>query len=70
MNMIESYRFTAAVSMSIAYGYDVLPRDDRFVEISEKAVLMMSDSTFPGAQLVSAFPIRETVHASRPPFVP
>ncbi|KAI0315784.1 cytochrome P450 [Amylostereum chailletii] len=49
--------FAASIAMSIAYGYDVKPREDRFVAIAEKAVHKLSLSTFPGAQAVNAFPI-------------
>ncbi|KAJ6585036.1 cytochrome P450 [Mycena capillaripes] len=47
----------SAVIMSTMYGYDVEPRNDRFVAISENAVKKLSDSFFPGAAVVNTFPI-------------
>jgi hypothetical protein len=47
----------AAIIMSIVYGYDVQPYNDRFVTISENAVKKMAESLFPGAMAVNTFPI-------------
>jgi hypothetical protein len=43
--------------MSIVYGYDVQPYNDRFVTISENAVKKIAESFFPGAMAVNTFPI-------------
>jgi hypothetical protein len=43
--------------MSIVYGYDVQPSNDRFVALSENTVKKLSDSFFPGAVAVNTFPI-------------
>ncbi|KAJ7928115.1 cytochrome P450 [Mycena leptocephala] len=47
----------AAIIMSIVYGYDVQPYNDRFVTISENAVKKIAESFFPGAMAVNTFPI-------------
>ncbi|KDQ55455.1 hypothetical protein JAAARDRAFT_180898 [Jaapia argillacea MUCL 33604] len=47
----------AATVMSIAYGYEVAPTNDRFVQIVEDAVAMLSQAFFPGATLVNYFPM-------------
>ncbi|KAJ7935572.1 cytochrome P450 [Mycena leptocephala] len=47
----------AATIMSIVYGYDVQPSNDRFVALSENTVKKLSDSFFPGAVAVNTFPI-------------
>ncbi|KAJ6477370.1 cytochrome P450, partial [Mycena vitilis] len=47
----------AAAIMATVYGYDVKPRNDRFVTLSENAVKKLSDSFFPGAAAVNIFPI-------------
>ncbi|KAI0315327.1 CyP450 monooxygenase [Amylostereum chailletii] len=45
-----------AVAMSVAYGYDVSPLEDKFLAIAEKSVHMLATSTFLAAQAVNAFP--------------
>ncbi|KAK7048377.1 O-methylsterigmatocystin oxidoreductase [Favolaschia claudopus] len=47
----------AATIMKIVYGYNVKPSNDRFVELSDKAMKKLGDSFFPGAVAVNAFPI-------------
>jgi hypothetical protein len=47
----------AAIIMSIVYGYDVQPYNDRFVTLSENAVKKLTESVFPGAMVVNTFPI-------------
>ncbi|KAK7048376.1 O-methylsterigmatocystin oxidoreductase [Favolaschia claudopus] len=49
--------FGAATIMKIVYGYNVKPSNDRFVQLSDKAVKKLGDSFFPGAVAVNAFPI-------------
>ncbi|KAF8147296.1 cytochrome P450 [Mycena galopus ATCC 62051] len=47
----------AATIMSIIYGYEVKPSNDRFVALSENAVKKLLESVFPGAIAVNTFPI-------------
>ncbi|KAF7365150.1 O-methylsterigmatocystin oxidoreductase [Mycena venus] len=47
----------AAIIMSTVYGYEVKPKNDRFVGLAESAVKKISESVFPGAAAVNAFPI-------------
>jgi len=49
--------FTSGLSMSVAYALSA-PDENRFLAVSEAAGVMLGESTFPGAQLVNAFPIR------------
>ncbi|KAF7374567.1 O-methylsterigmatocystin oxidoreductase [Mycena sanguinolenta] len=46
-----------AIIMATIYGYEVQPTNDHFVSLSEDAVKRISDSVFPGAVAVNAFPI-------------
>ncbi|KAJ6508704.1 cytochrome P450 [Mycena sanguinolenta] len=48
---------TAAIIMATVYMYDVHPTNDRFVTLAETAMKKLSDSFFPGAMVVNAFPI-------------
>ncbi|KAI0064142.1 cytochrome P450 [Artomyces pyxidatus] len=48
--------YAASIAMSIAYGYDIAPKNDRFVDIAEQALEMFSAAFFPGAAIVNAFP--------------
>lgn len=48
---------TAAVSISIAYGYDVKAKNDHFVNLAEDAASRLCFAVFPGATLVNALPI-------------
>ena len=43
--------------MSMAYAHDVSHSEDRYIDITEQAVGMLSGSVFPGAKLVNALPI-------------
>ncbi|KAF7365164.1 Cytochrome p450 [Mycena venus] len=47
----------AAIIMSTVYGYEVKPSNDRFVGLAESAVKKVTESVFPGAVAVNAFPI-------------
>ncbi|KAF7324284.1 O-methylsterigmatocystin oxidoreductase [Mycena sanguinolenta] len=47
----------AAIIMATVYGYEVQPSNDHFVALSENAMKKLSDSFFPGAVAVNAFPI-------------
>ncbi|TFY75756.1 hypothetical protein EWM64_g8256 [Hericium alpestre] len=46
----------AAISMAVAYGHDIAPENDRFVELAHRSFDMLSAVYFPGAALVNAFP--------------
>ncbi|KZT22705.1 cytochrome P450 [Neolentinus lepideus HHB14362 ss-1] len=52
--------------MSIVYDYDVAPQNDRFVDIAEKAMEMLNNSTFPGAALVNVLPFLQYLPAWLP----
>ena len=43
--------------MSIAYAHETAQSEDRYVNIAERAVEMMSGAMFPGAVVVNALPI-------------
>ncbi|TFY79263.1 hypothetical protein EWM64_g4749 [Hericium alpestre] len=44
-----------SLTMEIAYGHEVAPKDDPFVALAEEAVAAVSDAALPGA-IVNAFP--------------
>ncbi|TFY72944.1 hypothetical protein EVG20_g63 [Dentipellis fragilis] len=46
----------AAIVMVIAYGHEVAPKHDRFVDIAEETVVMMIENVTPGAAIVNMFP--------------
>ncbi|KAI0270485.1 cytochrome P450 [Gloeopeniophorella convolvens] len=48
--------FTAAVVMSLTYGYEVKESRDPYVEIAEELLTLASESMLPGALLVNDFP--------------
>ncbi|KAF7346403.1 Cytochrome p450 [Mycena sanguinolenta] len=50
-------RLTAAIIMRTVYGYDVQASNDHFVALSERAMMKLSQSVFPGAAAVNTFPI-------------
>ncbi|KAI0069044.1 cytochrome P450 [Artomyces pyxidatus] len=54
--------YAASMAMLIAYGYDVDPKEDRLVDVAEKAVNMISNAMFPGAMAVNAVPMRSSSH--------
>lgn len=49
-------RFTASTIMTVVYGYEMAPRNDLFASIADRASEMLTNSFFPGAALVNAFP--------------
>ncbi|KDQ55456.1 hypothetical protein JAAARDRAFT_336883 [Jaapia argillacea MUCL 33604] len=55
--LVHLRHIAAATVMSIAYGYEIAPTNDRFVTIVEVAVAMLSQAFFPGATLVNYFPM-------------
>ncbi|KAF7346415.1 putative cytochrome P450 [Mycena sanguinolenta] len=48
---------TAAIIMATVYGYEVQPTNDRFVDLADNAMKMLTNSFFPGSMAVNAFPI-------------
>lgn len=44
--------------MSITYGIDVLPKNDPYIEMAEKAIASLCIATVPGTFLVDQLPIR------------
>ncbi|TFY73981.1 hypothetical protein EWM64_g10031 [Hericium alpestre] len=46
-----------SLTMEIAYGHEVAPKDDPFVALAEEAVAAVSDAALPGA-IVNAFPFQ------------
>lgn len=47
-----------STTMSITYGIDILPKDDPYIDVAEKAVAALSIATIPGKFLVDQFSIR------------
>ena len=47
---------SAAVTMKLMYGYDISSRHDRFVVLSEEAVIAGSKYSLPNATIVNIFP--------------
>lgn len=45
--------------MTVVYGYEMAPRNDLFASIADRASEMLTNSFFPGAALVNAFPACE-----------
>ncbi|KAF8908850.1 cytochrome P450 [Gymnopilus junonius] len=57
MALKDHYRtVAAAIIMSTVYGYDITPKGDYFVSLAEDAVSKLSESIFPGANVVNAIP--------------
>ncbi|KAI6133500.1 CyP450 monooxygenase [Pisolithus thermaeus] len=48
--------FTASTIMTVVYGYKMAPQNDLFASIADRASEMLTNSFFPGAALVNAFP--------------
>ncbi|TFK53786.1 cytochrome P450 [Heliocybe sulcata] len=53
--------YPGSIIMSIVYNYKVASENDHFVGISEKAVEMLSGSSFPGAAIVNGLPILQNL---------
>jgi len=49
--------------MAIAYGIEVLPSNDPYIEIAEKGVKPLTDAAVPGAFLVDQIPLLKYVPA-------
>ncbi|KAJ8501740.1 hypothetical protein ONZ45_g12030 [Pleurotus djamor] len=57
---------TNAVIMDISYAYDVLPKDDPYVDMAGKALHGLTTAAVPGAFLVDSFPILKYVPSWMP----
>ncbi|KAI0059643.1 cytochrome P450 [Artomyces pyxidatus] len=49
-------RYAASVTLLIAYGYDIKPNDDHFVEVAENAMKMISTTLTPVGIAVNTIP--------------
>ncbi|PFH47986.1 hypothetical protein AMATHDRAFT_6246 [Amanita thiersii Skay4041] len=59
---LENLRYMAGETvMSIAYGLDILPENDPYIELSEKGVFPLMIAAVPGAFLVDTMPILKYV---------
>ena len=58
------FSLTTAIIMKVVYGYDVSSENDRYIEIAEGAVKLVSDATVLGAMLINIIP------ACMPSFLP
>ena len=47
--------------MKVAYGIDVLPKDDPYIYTAEIALAAMSATTNPGSYMVDVLPIRQSI---------
>lgn len=45
--------------MKAIYGYEIESHNDKYVNIAETAVQMLSEASVPGARLVNLIPIRK-----------
>ena len=50
----------ANIILGIAYGYDVRPTNDPYVEIADRVTLHIGQGVSPGKYLVNALPWRES----------
>ncbi|KAJ7120745.1 cytochrome P450 [Mycena crocata] len=58
--------FTGELIMSVAYGIDVLPHNDPYVNLSHEAVGTLSLANLPGKYLVDTFPLLKHIPKSFP----
>ena len=65
----STYRFTAASTLRITYGYTAKKEDDELLEIANTAMEQFSLSSAPGAYLADAFPIRLLLLSSSNPIL-
>lgn len=63
---MNSTRVAAAIIMSIVYGYDIAPKNDYFVSLSEAATEKLSDGVFLGAMAVNTLPFLKYLPAWLP----
>ncbi|KAG6888048.1 hypothetical protein C0995_010909 [Termitomyces sp. Mi166 len=60
--LIEHLRHNAAsVIMNVTYGIQIAPKNDRYIEIAEKALAGMAEAANPGAFFVEFLPFRACV---------
>lgn len=52
----------AATIMDVIYGIQVLPSDDPYIEIAEKAMLSVGEALIPGTFFVDFLPIRKDMY--------
>ncbi|KAF8815593.1 cytochrome P450 [Phlegmacium glaucopus] len=56
-NFVDHYKYTAAsIIMATVYGYESAPKDDLFLDNADKAITLMTNSMFPGANIVNSIP--------------
>ncbi|KAG6840387.1 hypothetical protein C0991_007048, partial [Blastosporella zonata] len=61
-DLIEHLRHNAAsVIMNVTYGIHIAPKNDRYIEIAEKALAGMAEAANPGAFLVDLLPFLKHV---------
>ncbi|KZT25573.1 cytochrome P450 [Neolentinus lepideus HHB14362 ss-1] len=66
-NLDEHLRHNAASTiMKVIYGIDIAPKNDRYVEIAEEALMALGQAAAPGAFLVDILPILKNVPAWMP----
>ncbi|EGO22751.1 hypothetical protein SERLADRAFT_371048 [Serpula lacrymans var. lacrymans S7.9] len=66
-DLIEHLRHNAAsVIMNVIYGIEIAPRNDRYIDIAEKALDGMAKAAAPGAFLVDVLPFLKYVPAWMP----
>ncbi|KAJ7167250.1 cytochrome P450 [Mycena crocata] len=54
-------QWASEIIMSVAYGIEVLPTDDPYVELAHKAVRTLSEAGVPGKYLVDSLPLLKYV---------
>ncbi|KAL0953804.1 hypothetical protein HGRIS_004986 [Hohenbuehelia grisea] len=54
--LTATYRFTAALTLRIAYGLDIVSEDDEYVKIAEQSAHVINNSGPPGGTPVDMFP--------------
>ncbi|KAJ7607961.1 cytochrome P450 [Roridomyces roridus] len=66
-DILHHFRYsTGALVLSILYGIEVLPRDDPYLNIAEKAMHGLAIGSLPGKFLVDTFPLLEYVPSWMP----
>lgn len=61
LNYASEYSMAGRTIMRTAYGIDILPNEDPYIEIAEKSLQALSAATNAGAYLVDNIPFRELV---------
>ncbi|KAF5349123.1 hypothetical protein D9756_009490 [Leucocoprinus leucothites] len=61
-NFAQSLRhFTGGVAITLAYGIDVKPANDPFIDVSERAISLLNQASAPGKYLVDIIPLLKYV---------